>query len=268
MLLFSAARGGGNFSHFAHLICDFILPFHSYLRATGLFELLLEGRRIVLELRDTVPMKFGPLLPIVREVFPGLEVEYSARFSAPPVFLRRRAWHNKPEDLEYFVQHLRQVLPIKESHHGVILVQRGESRKSYPGGNFFLRSGADRRTIGSGFEKLVERVKEIRPDAIPVVLEEMSFAEQVSLFLGADMLIAQHGAAFAHAHWMPMGGHLIELQGRGARLCANFMPTVAQLRNHRASVVYYPVKRTDGTWILSIGDATKVTRLLARTEKL
>jgi hypothetical protein len=153
-------------------------------------------------------------------------------------------------------------LLIKPSNYGVIVVQRGINREKYPGGSAFLRSGSDRRTIGSGFDELVDRIKEKRPDTLSVVLEQLSFAEQVSLFLNADTLIAQHGAAFVHAHWMPPESHLIELQCYNSHRCRNFVPSMANIRNHQASLVNYPCAKSNGRVVMNILDAGKVVRLV------
>ena len=264
---------GGNFCHFAHFVSDFVLPFLSILRKNELVESLLGGQGIELEIQDRRNTTFGPLLPLVHEIFPGLIVKHVSRFSSEPVCFHRKAWHNNVDDIDHFIGHLKRMLPIKPSSHGVIIVQRGIDRQKYPGhpdGLRFFRSGADRRTIGSGIERLVARVMEKRPDAVCVTLEEMSFAEQVSLFLNADTLIGQHGAAFVHSHWMPKNGHLIQLQchvqcHKLQRHELNMQPTLAKLRNHRSSVIYYPCagSESQGCLIMNIGNATKVSRLLS-----
>jgi hypothetical protein len=255
---------GGLFSHFAHFISDFILPFYSYLRDSNLLDPLLQGKGFILELKDRPHFKLGPLQPIALEIFPGLRIAYVSRFSHPPKFPHRKRWYNNPEYLDPFIAHLRRVLPLKPVKNKLIIVERGVDRQKYPGGSNALRSGADTRRIGQGLEQLVAQIRKKRPDALHVVLERLSFSEQVSLFLNADTLVAQHGAAFVHSHWMPKGGHLIELQSNHARLCPGFVPAIAALRNHKASVVGYPCKKIDGIVTMEITDPSKVTRLLTR----
>jgi hypothetical protein len=252
----------GIFSHFAHFIVDFVLPFYSYLRSRNLLDSLLRGDGFTLELKDRFHFQLGPLHPIALEIFPGLSIEYVSQYSRPALFLPRKPWRNNPEHLDPFIAHLRQVLPLKPVEHKLIIVERGLDRQKYPGGASALRSGADIRRIGQGLDQLIAQVKKKRPDALHVVLEHLSFAEQVSLFLNADTMIAQHGAAFVHAHWMPKGGHLIELQCNYPRLCPWFVPTIAALRHHKASVVRYPCKKAGGCVVMEIGDRSKVTRLL------
>jgi capsular polysaccharide biosynthesis protein len=144
----------------------------------------------------------------------------------------------------------------------VIVVERGFNRKRYAGDTHLHRSGADRRRIGEGFQDLVAAIQEKRPDVLPVVLEDLSFTEQVSLFLNADTLIGQHGAAFVHAHWMPKGSHLVELQCCRPRLCPAFVPTIARLRGHRLSVVSYPCRGARRDLTMIVDDASKVSRLV------
>ena len=253
---------GGFFSHFAHFVCDFVLPFFSLFVDDRLIGQTGRNPGLVLELKDAVTTRFGPLLPLVGEIFPEIKLDYVSRFTIAPIRPRRLAWENSPQHVEHFLEYLRRVLPLKPANFGVVIVRRGSDRAKYPGGNFFLKSGADRRCVGVGFEKLVQRVLERRPDTICAELEQLSFAEQVSLFLNADTLIGQHGAAFVHAHWMPKFGHLIELQCRGYHLSPNMVPRIARLRGHRVSVVDYPCKMDAGCVAMSIGDATKVARLV------
>jgi hypothetical protein len=258
---------GGAFSHFAHFISDFTLPFYSILRNNGLLDSVLRGEGVTLEIMHKWYHNLGPMLPIARNIFPGLQVDYVSRFTQTPVFLPRRPWYNAPEHVEDFVVHLRRILPLKPIKNKVIIIERGLDRKRYPGGNMMLRSGGDRRMIGEGFDRLVARVKGERPDALHIIPEYLSFAEQVSIFLNADTLIGQHGAGFAHAHWMPKGGHLIELQRLHPRISPVFVPTIAKIRNHRWSVICYPCKSVKGCMTMTIGDATRVSRLLVRKSR-
>lgn len=252
---------GGTFSHFAHFITDFTLPLYSLARALS-FEPHLQHGGITIELLNSWPTKLGPMLSLAREIFPGLVIETVTRYSQKPIVIRRAPWLNNRDDICAFVGYLKRVLAVKSYEYGVIIVQRGTDRKHYPGSGFFTRSGADRRKIGSGFAKLVSKVKEKRPDTIGVTLEELSFAQQVSLFLGADTLIGQHGAAFVHAHWMPSGAHLIELQCWKACLCPKMVQVIANLLGHRSSVVYYGCRTVEGCLIMNIQSAAPVLDLV------
>jgi hypothetical protein len=63
---------------------------------------------------------------------------------------------------------------------------------------------------------------------------------------------------------MQKGGHLIELQRFHPRISPAFVPTIAKIRNHRWSVICYPCKSVKGCMTMTIGDATRVSRLLVR----
>jgi hypothetical protein len=258
---------GGAFSHFAHFVSDFILPLYSILKNNDLLSSVLHGDGVTLEVIHKWHQNLGPMLSIAKDIFPSLQIEYVSRFTTQPLFLPRKPWRNNPEHVEDFVGHLKRMLPLKPIKNKLIIVDRGFDRNKYPGDNMMLKSGGDRRTIGKGLDRLVARVKARRPDALYVVLEHLSFAEQVSLFLNADTLIGQHGAGFAHAHWMPRGGHLIELQRHHPRISPMFVPTIAKIRNHRLSVVCYPCKSVNGCMTMTIGDATRVSRLLVRNDR-
>ncbi|HVV02012.1 MAG TPA: glycosyltransferase family 61 protein [Verrucomicrobiae bacterium] len=254
---------GGSFSHFAHFISDFVLPCFSFLRRERLVQLLLEGEPITIEIRDDLSTRFGPLAPLVAEIFPRLEVRHVSRFSTKPIGLSRRAWHNPPGDVAAFRLYLEGALGIKPLSHGTILVQRGFDRTRYPlqGSD---SSAADRRTIDEGLENLFAGVKAARPDAICLALENLSFREQVALFLEAECLIAQHGAAFVHAHWMPRGSTLLELQCRNLLLQTRFVPRIARLRGHWHHVIEYPCTASGTCLKMKVENPEAVTRLLAR----
>jgi len=252
---------GGFFSHFAHFVSDFVFPFFSVLRRHDLVKEILE-EEILLEIKDVFPMKFGPMLPLAQEIFPGLKIEYTARFTKKPIRLCRDPWYNRPDDVDCFITFLKKVLVIKQSEYGVIIVRRGLARDKYPGGNFLFKSGADRRTIVGGLENLISCVTERRRDTICIELESCSLSEQVSLFLSADTLIGQHGAAFVHSHWMPKGSHLIEFQCTKRKLCPGMIFQFARIRKHKVSIVNYDCHVKDNCLCMNIDDATKVVRLL------
>ncbi len=258
---------GGSFSDFAHFICDFAIPLYSVLRKRRLIDLNSGASDLTLEMMDRWHARLGPMLPFARQIFPGLELEYVTRYSQLPNELHRRPWHNPPDDVERFIGHLRRVLSIQPMKVGVVLVERGLQRHLYPATNYFSASGADRRCINAGFDKMVARVAERRPDCLAVQLEHLSLAEHVALFLGADTMIAQHGAALVHAHWMPRGGRVIELQCQRFQ-CPQMLPTIAAIRHHHVSRVVYPCRVAGGGMAMAIGDATKVSRCISTVKSI
>ena len=50
-----------------------------------------------------------------------------------------------------------------------------------------------------------------------VVLEQLSFAEQVRLLGSASVLVGNHGAGLANMAWMAAGARVLELRRRGDR---------------------------------------------------
>jgi hypothetical protein len=256
--------GRGNFSHFAHFICNFALPLYSLLKNRGLLPPLCENDHLILELKNERKFQIGPLMPLAYEIFPFLHVEYVTQFSISPILLYQNSrWKNNLQDVIDFLKWLTSILPIKPYNYGVIVIQRGIDCKTYLGGSPFFSSGAQRRSIGTGFYELVNKIKVKRPDTVAVTLEQLPLAEQVSLFLNADTLVAQHGAAFVHAHWMKPQGHLIELQCCHALRCPNFVPTIAKLCNHRFSGVNYPCRKIEERVVMDITDFDQVVRLVA-----
>jgi hypothetical protein len=259
---------GGLFSHFAHFISDFLLPLYSILRNEHLLDVLIQGETITVELQDLFANRLGPMIPILREVFPGIDLAYVPQFTLPPVHVRRGRWQNNSDDLDHFALYLRQALSIKSSMTGVIIVKRGLNHQAYPGGSHALCSGADRRLISAGFDNLVSQVMQKRKDTKWVVLEQMTFSQQVSLFLNADTLIGQHGAAFVHAHWMPKNSHLIELQCQGNYLSPQMVHLIAKLRGHSHSITAYPGRKRGFVLEMDINNPSAVSNLITPKEPL
>jgi hypothetical protein len=166
-------------------------------------------------------------MAVAKEVFPGLTVNYVKTFNSLPVIQSRGDWFNDLEDVESFRDYLVQRYAQSTKLSGVAIVQKSIDRANFPGTDRRLRSGADRRTISAGFQKLIENVSQHRKDTTVVSLESLPFRRQLEMLVGADTLIAQHGAAFVHAHWMPKGGHLIELQCSRRHQCPQFVQTIA-----------------------------------------
>jgi hypothetical protein len=252
----------GMFSHFAHFICDFAIPLFALFRERNLLSNLM-GDGVVLEMQNRNFLQFGPMLPFVREVFPNLQLNYLSRFESEPAVLCQQSWYNRPEDIQSFLDYLIDLFHIIPQSFGVILVKRGTDHDRYPGGSFNHKSGADRRRISEGFDLLFDAVRAKRADCLSVVLEELSLPQQISLFLNADTLIAQHGAAFVHGHWMPPGGHLIELQCLQPKVFLHFVESIAAARGHRRSLVCFPCTGHRRDLSLTIDDPHKIVDILS-----
>ena len=256
----------GHASHFAHFVCEFIIPLYAYLRRTGLLALLDAGLEIRIELPSAVRrLQLGRFAAFVHEAFPTLSFDYVDRFSVPPISIISPLWLNDRTDVEEFTRYLRSRFSIYDSPFGVVLMERVHGTiGAGPGIPYVQKTGADRRAIASGFSELVAAVKAVRKDTLAVALEELSFVDQLSVCMAADTLIGQHGAGFAHAHWMLPEGHLIELQCREHPDCPGFTCSIARIRQLRHSVVRYPCSRIAGRPIeMAIPDPALVTALIS-----
>jgi hypothetical protein len=249
--------------HFAHFVSDFLLPIHDLLfqlRGCNFDE---KGTKpVIVELRRRPNLMLGHFEAVANQVFPEMQIKYVERFSTVPVVVRRGDWQNSLQCVETFNHLLRRRLNLQVRDTGVLIVQRGIDRVNYPGGHKSLTSGADRRTIGLGFDKLIETVCAKRSDARVVCFEDLSFADQVQIAMGADTLIAQHGAAFVHAYWMKRGSHLIELQSDSRQLCPSFVPTIANDCGHQLDIVRYPCRRKNRRLLMNISRPSKIAELL------
>ena len=251
----------GTFSHFAHFVCDFAIPLYALLRKHDLLLTLAE-KGLTLDLENRRFTQFGPMLPFVSELFPNLGLHYLSRFECEPERLAQQPWCNEPQGVQHFLEYVTNLLHIKPQSFGVIVVNRGTDHTRYPGGSFNQKSGADRRRIRGGYEALFEAVSARRPDCAAVVLEELSLADQISIFLKADTLIAQHGAAFVHGQWMPPGGHLIELQCLHPQMFPHFVECIAATRGHKRSVIYVPCSGHRRDLSMTIDNPNQIAELL------
>ena len=199
---------------------------------------------LVVGLTLTLRLRLDRFNGFVRQAFPTVSIEYVDRFSVAPIDIVSPYWHNDPRDVEEFARYLRLRFPIKESPFGVIIMERLRGPNGCSDNlPFVSKTGADRRAIVAGFNELVEAVKAVRGDTLAVAFENLDFADQLSATMAADTLIGQHGAGFAHAHWMPPFGHLIELQCTGRPDCPGFVRSIARICRQRHSVVTYPCCR-------------------------
>lgn len=71
-------------------------------------------------------------------------------------------------------------------------------------------AGKSRRSIAN-FSALLAAVRSYYPNTISTTLENKTLAYQIALFMHADIIIAQHGAALANVIWSDAGTTLIEV---------------------------------------------------------
>jgi hypothetical protein len=99
----------------------------------------------------------------------------------------------KPILFKNIVSHVSNTLTITESPYRVILIERGRSK---PGSGAHRRFLPNHRTLESKLSDF------FGPIFKNVVLEGLTIDEQVSLFLNAEIVMAQHGAGLCNIVWM------------------------------------------------------------------
>ena len=98
-----------------------------------------------------------------------------------------------PNVFKNIIPHVNNTLSINTSPYKVILIERGKSKTD---------SGAHRRSLVN--HKVIENKLSKYFGSIfkNIILENISISEQVSLFMNAEIVIAQHGAGLCNIVWM------------------------------------------------------------------
>ena len=123
----------------------------------------------------------------------------------------------------------------------IVIVNRGESPSYYQTAPVPSNSANLRRSVPN-MPDLVEKLEEAGRPTEVVELENSTLKEQVRLFAGARIVVAQHGAALVNMVWMEPGGLIVEILpamgtfthffSKLAQACGHRYVAVAQSGNH------------------------------------
>ena len=100
--------------------------------------------------------------------------------------------------------------PLTKENRQIVLIKRDKDNFYNSGKAEIPTSGSQRRSI-ENFPELQACIEAQSSNLITVTLEKTTLSEQISLFSGADIIIAQHGAALANLVWSSKATKVIEI---------------------------------------------------------
>lgn len=210
-------RKGGNLFHYAHFICDCLFP-----------EVLSDIHKsdYVFRLKN-LNQTLGNFEKIYEEVFNciNLEVDQTAfdKLRCEEEVIERLPSHDNIKCFEKFVGFIFSSLDINKtpslSYPEVLLIKRGERVELIS--DIYLKSqnknvtnGKERREI-KGVDRAERRLSEKYQDKFKaIVLEDMSFKDQISYFYHAKMIVCAHGACMANLFFCQAGTSVIEVSAQ------------------------------------------------------
>lgn len=207
-------RRGGNLFHYAHFICDCLFP-----------EVLSEipQHEHVFRIKN-LDQTLGNFEKIYNQVFHSINIElcedYFNKLDCEQKTVERLPSHENASDFKKFRDFIFYSLNIKKESGGkypeVLLIKRGErveliSDQDLKKLNKNSTNGKERREI-KGIERVERRLSEKYGDKFDsIVLEDMSFKDQVSYFHNAKMIVCAHGACMANLFFCEAGNSVIEV---------------------------------------------------------
>lgn len=210
-------RKGGNLFHFAHFICDCLFP--------EVLSDIYESEHIfrIKDLNQTL----GNFEKIYQEIFNSINVEVDQtafdKLACKEEVIERLPSHENTKDFKKFTNFIFSSLDIDKSldssYPQVLLIKRGErveliSDPYLKANNKNVTNGKERREI-KGIERVERRLSEKYQDKFDsVILEEISFKEQVSYFYNAKIIICAHGACMANLFFCQPKTTVIEVSAQ------------------------------------------------------
>jgi capsular polysaccharide biosynthesis protein len=108
----------------------------------------------------------------------------------------------------YLNPHVNRTLTLAKSPARIILIERGSKRKlidikpTEENKKCLTSTGAERRFL-QNHSDIARVLKDKYKDLfLNVILEDISLEEQIGLFIGAQIVIGQHGAGLCNIIWM------------------------------------------------------------------
>ena len=203
----------GWFWHYGHFIHDFIMPMIFYINNSnkGLKKVYLLNNNVY---RNGLPVfsigKFKPMAEKLLKIqIEELETAESIKDTVPLITLIPYGFGPyTPDMFTNLNSHVNRTLTLVVAPARVILIERGAKRKlidkqvTEENRGCLTSTGSERRSLQN--HKDISRVlrEKYKDLFVNVILEDMSLEQQVSLFIGAQIVIGQHGAGLCNIVWM------------------------------------------------------------------
>jgi len=114
----------------------------------------------------------------------------------------------RPDMFTHLNPHVNRTLSLVAVTARVVLIERGAKRKlidkkvTEENKKCLTSTGAERRSL-QNHQEIARVLKEkYKGEFVNVILEDMSLEQQISLFIGAQIVIGQHGAGLCNIIWM------------------------------------------------------------------
>ena len=201
---------GGSVEHYYHFLFDLLMP------------LLLLGKKLpehfIVELEEvgpfmkSLPSLCGDLVSLcTSEEFTNKENKHSLLGMNP------KAVRVDANELKSFRDGLLQrfdIKNVKPDIKRVLLIERQPPEAYFKSKECRVKGGGSERRSISNHDDLMRWLEDniLEPFEFEnIQLEKCSFKDQMSLFNGASLVIAQHGAALANIIWMQGDAQVIEI---------------------------------------------------------
>ena len=203
----------GWFWHYGHFIHDFIMPMILYINQSnpGLKKIYLLNNNVY---RNSLPVfsigKFKPMAEKLLKIqIEELETSALIKESVPTITLTPYGYGPyKPDMFANLNPHVNRTLSLAAVTARVVLIERGAKRKlidkmvTEENKKCLTSTGAERRSLHNHREIARALKEQYKAKFVNVILEDMSLEEQISLFIGAQIVIGQHGAGLCNIIWM------------------------------------------------------------------
>lgn len=198
-------HGYGNPWHYGHFIHDFLIPVTLLLERNNLHGIVKH-----IYILNTDDQSIGTFRPFA-ERFLDLQItelrEKVFREKDIPLYsLTSYDFGPYPKFIfPMLVKQAQKTLSIQYSPYKVILIERGLSVLR----NNCINTGVNRRFLINHQDIRQKLERRYKNEFKNVILERLSPDEQISLFMNAEIVIAQHGAGLCNIVWMTNPNSLV-----------------------------------------------------------
>jgi hypothetical protein len=209
--------------HYGHFIHDFIMPMILYINDSNpnLKKIYLINNNLY---RSGLPVFSTGKLKIMAEKLLNIkieEVETSSIIPESVSLITLTPCGFGPYTPEMFIHinpHVNRGLKLANSSARVVLIERGAKRKlinkqvTEENKLSLTDTGKERRFL-ENHKDIEKALKNKYKDLfVNVILEDMSLEEQISLFIGAQIVIGQHGAGLCNIIWMTKASEALVIE--------------------------------------------------------